>query len=866
MSVRTTDASLLDLDGTWTVTAVSGEAPADLIGRPVPATVPGCVHLDLLAAGLIDEPFDADNEAAQQWIGSTVWRFARTFTWTPDGAARHDLVAHGLDTLATVVLNGTVVAQTANQNRSYRWGVDHLLVPGENTIEISFDAPVPAAERRERENGGPLFHVNHHPYNAIRKTASNFGWDWGIDVATSGIWRSIGIEGWSQVRIDAVRPLVDVAGTAGVLTAHVDLVDDGVPQARPVRVVVSRDGEPIEATATVRGSGTVTVVVPDVALWWPRGHGEQPLYDVEVSVPGAAPWRHRVGFRTVRLNTLADAAGHPFELLVNERVVHVRGANWIPDDAFVTRIDRARLERRVADATEANMNLLRVWGGGMYEWDELYEICSEQGVLVWQDFLLACAAYAEEPWLADEIEAEAREAVTRLSKHPSLVLWNGNNENLVGYAEWGWRGTLEGRTWGDRYYRETFPAIIAELDPTRPYIPGSPYSADAHLSPNLPTDGTVHIWDVWNEKDYRAYADWRPRFVAEFGFQGPAAWTTLFDVVHDSPLHPDGHDLLVHQKANNGNVKLGRGLRGHLPEPRTIDDWHFATQLNQAHALRFGISHLRALTPYTSGTVVWQLNDDWPVVSWAAVDFAERRKPLWYALRDVYTPRFATIQPAAPEVDALVGSLAAGPADRYEPADAAPGGHVLVLHDDTDAGWSGEAVVERITLDGALRARWTAPVQVPARGVARLALPVEVTASADPARELLVATLDGFARTVLDLAEVVDQDLDPDALVATVDPGEHGAVVTVHARSYLRDVTLLVDRAHPSARVDRSLVSLLPGEEAVFTITADGPLDPAAVLDPRVLRHAGQLRGAPIGTPLPGSQAAAGAHAAEGVA
>jgi beta-mannosidase len=854
MPVSTT-ATTLDLDGSWTVTALSGEAPVDLIGRAVPATVPGCVHLDLLAAGLIDEPFDADNEAAQQWIGSTVWRFARTFTWTPDGAARHDLVAQGLDTLATVVLNGTVVAQTANQNRSYRWGVDHLLLPGENTIEITVDAPVPAAERRERENGGHLFHVNHHPYNAIRKTASNFGWDWGIDVATSGIWRSIRVEGWSDVRIAAVRPLVDVAGTAGVLTAHVDLVDDGVPQARPVRVVVSRDGEAVEATATVRGSGTVTVVVPDVALWWPRGHGEQPLYDVEISVPGAEPWRHRIGFRTVRLNTLADAAGHPFEILVNERIVHVRGANWIPDDAFVTRIDRARLERRVADATEANMNLLRIWGGGMYEWDDLYEICSEQGVLVWQDFLLACAAYAEEPWLAEEIEAEAREAVTRLSRHPSLVLWNGNNENLVGYAEWGWRGTLEGRTWGDGYYRETFPAILAELDPTRPYIPGSPYSSDAHLSPNLPTDGTVHIWDVWNEKDYRAYADWHPRFVAEFGFQGPAAWTTLFDVVHDSPLHPDGHELLVHQKANNGNLKLERGLRGHLPEPRTIDDWHFATQLNQAHALHFGISHFRALAPYTSGTVVWQLNDDWPVVSWAAVDYAERRKPLWYALRDVYAPRFATIQPALPEVTALVGSLAAGPADRYEPSDDATAGHVLVLHDDTDAGWSGEAVVERITLDGALRARWTAPVSVPARGVARLALPAEVTASTDPAREVLVATLDGFARVILDLAEIVDQDLDPDALIATVDPTEHGAAVTVHARSYLRDVTLLVDRAHPSARVDRALVSLLPGEEAVFTITADGPLDPAAVLDPRVLRHAGQLRRAPIGTPLPGAVA-----------
>ncbi|HEY0216217.1 MAG TPA: glycoside hydrolase family 2 protein, partial [Cellulomonas sp.] len=505
---------------------------------------------------------------------------------------------------------------------------------------------------------------------------------------------------------------------------------------------------------------------------------------------------------------------------------------------------------------------------GMYESDDLYEICSREGVLVWQDFLLACAAYAEEPWLADEIEAEAREAVSRLSRHPSLVLWNGSNENLVGYAEWGWRGTLEGRTWGDAYYRRVFPEILAELDPTRPYIPGSPYSADAHLSPNLPTDGTVHIWDVWNEKDYRAYADWRPRFVAEFGFQGPAAWTTLFDVVHDSPLDPDGHELLVHQKANNGNLKLERGLTGHLPAPRTIDDWHFATQLNQAHALRFGISHFRALAPLTTGTVVWQLNDDWPVVSWAAVDFAERRKPLWYALRDVYAPRFGTFQPASggdgAGGDRTIGSLAAGPADRYlstedSPADARD----LVLLNDTDEAYEGAAVLERITVDGAVLARATCPVVVPARGVARVRVPADVVTAADPTRELLTATLgDGFARVLLDLAEVVDQELTSgdDAMEPTAETTADGAVITVRARSYLRDVTVLADRADPSARVDRSLVSLLPGEEAVFTVTADGPLDPAAVLDPRVLRHAGQLRGAPVGellrTVVPGAPSA----------
>lgn len=835
------------LDGPWTLTAVAGPAPADLLGREIPATVPGCAHLDLLAASHIAEPFDGDNEAAQQWIGSTVWRYRRTFTWADDGEARHDLVALGLDTLATVELNGTVVAQTENQNRSYRWGIDHLLREGENTLTVTFDAPVPALERRQRENGGHLFHVNHHPYNALRKTASNFGWDWGIDVATSGIWRSIGITGWSDVRLGEIRPLVEVAGRDGVLHAHVELVQDEVASERAVTVTVAKDGQTLATvTKTVRARAVVSLVVPDVELWWPRGHGSQPRYDVSVQVGEGSEqrWEHRVGFRTIELYSQPDEYGTPFELRVNGRSIIVRGANWIPDDAFVTRIDSARLERRIADATEAHMNLLRVWGGGMYESDEFYEICSREGVLVWQDFLLACAAYAEEDWLATEIEAEAREAIARLSRHAALALWCGNNENLVGFAEWGWRGTLAGRTWGEGYYTELFPRLLAELDPTRPYIPGSPYSSERHLSPNLDTDGTVHIWDVWNTKDYRAYAEWTPRFAAEFGFQGPAAYTTLFDVVHDVPLDPNGHDLLVHQKANNGNEKLANGLRGHLPVPRTIDEWHFATQLNQAHALRFGIGYFRALAPYCTGTVVWQLNDDWPVVSWAAVDFAERRKPLWYALREVYAPRLAVFQPAA--------RLALG----HEPTDSED--LLLVLLNETDEAVDAEIVLERHALAGGLLASATVPAQVAARGQARVVVPVDVATPGEARSEVLVARVGhGFDRAVHHFVEVIEQNLDPAAASVQVETTATGATVTVTATGLIRDLTVLADRADRSARVDDSLLTLLAGESARFELHADRPLTAAEVDSPFVVRSANQLLGDPLGEPLATTQASA---------
>jgi len=810
--------STTTLDGEWTLTAVRGPIPDDITGRRVPAVVPGCAHTDLHRAGLIADPFDGDNETTQQWIGSTVWRYEREFAWQPDGSTRYDLVADGLDTLATVTVNGAVVATTANQHRSYRFEIGHLLTPGANMIAVEFDAPVDAAERVAAAHGGALPHVNHHPYNSLRKTASNFGWDWGIDVATSGIWKPIAIEGWSDVRIAAVRPLVDVIGDEGVLTAHIDL-ERLAAGAVDATLTVSRDGVVVaEAAGRIAESGAVRVVVPDVALWWPTGHGEQSLYDVVVTV-GDAAWQGRVGFRTVTLDTSGDEHGTRFVVHVNGRPIWIRGANWIPDHAFATEITPERLGRRIDDALDAHINLLRVWGGGMYESEHFYRLCDERGLLVWQDFLFACAAYAEEDWLAGEVEAEVREAVTRLSRHPSLILWNGNNENIVAYAEWGWRSAIGDRTWGNGYYRRLLPAIVAELDPTRPYTPGSPYSFAEYVTPNDDHNGSVHIWDVWNEKDYTAYREWKPRFVAEFGFQGPPAWTTLTSVVHDEPLDPYGPQMLVHQKADRGNLKLERGYTGHFPAPTSIDDWHFTTQLNQAHAIRYGIEYFRSLAPYNTGTVVWQLNDDWPVVSWAAVDFAERRKPLWYALRDAYRPRLVTIQP---DDDVLQ----------------------VVIVNDTDEAIAAPLRLERLSFDGAVQASGSVEVAVAARSVWRGAVAEQVAAVHDAAAEIVVATLgeaERGERAIWNFAEIVDQSLTADAVEASAEETADGARITVTATAYVRGLTVLADRADATASVDASVVDLLPGESTVFELRGAAPIPAEAALSPLVLRHANQL-------------------------
>ena len=812
----------------WTLTAAAlaadaPEAAAAALAKGVPAAVPGEAHLDLCRAELIADPFDGDNEADQQWIGDTSWRFATTFTWSDDGADRHDLVALGLDTVALVALNGIEVARTENMHRSYRWDVREALREGENTLTVTFAAPVPeAAARADRD--GALPRTNHHEYNQLRKMACSFGWDWGIDVAGAGIWKPIGLDSWSGARIASVRPLVDVTarpdGHDGVLTAHVDIERAGHGTAVPVAVTVTGpDGTALRGNGAVPAGATstaITVTVPDVERWWPVGYGDQPLYGVEVTAGDGAAWNGRVGFRTVELDTAADEAGAPFRLSVNGERILVRGVNWIPDHAFLTEIDRDRYARRVDDALEANVNLLRVWGGGIYESEDLYDLADERGLLMWQDFLFACAAYSEDEPMRSEVEAEARENVARLSPHPSLILWNGNNENTWGWVDWGWPGLLDGRGWGDAYYSDLLPRTVAELDPTRPYTPASPHSFGDYRHPNDERYGSMHIWDVWNRADYTVYADYKPRFVAEFGFQAPPAWSTLTGVVHDEPLDPFGHQMLVHQKANLGNDKLQRGWAGHLPDPKSIEDWHWTCQLNQAHAIRFGVEHFRSLTPHNTGTILWQLNDNWPVVSWAAVDFAEHRKPLWHALRDAYAPRLATLQPRASHE---------ARANAWEGLEAEPDTLALVLVNDTAKAHAGSFTVTRETFDGTVLAKATVEARVGARDAAAITVPEDVAVFGDPSAETIVAVPDdaasGFAPAFRHGADVVDQRLDPRPLRVEASRADGGVLLRVTAETLARDVHCHADTVDPAARADTGMLTLRAGQSA--SIRIDSP-------------------------------------------
>ncbi|WP_406050385.1 glycoside hydrolase family 2 protein [Kribbella sp. NBC_00889] len=797
----------------WTVRAAAGPVPEG-IRTPVAATVPGEVHTDLLAAGLIPDPFDGDNEGELAWIGRTDWSYRTTFDWAADGHAVQELVADGLDTAATVTLNGTELGRTCNQHRGYRFDVTGLLVAEGNELVIDFAGPVRTAEELA-ESLGLWPHTNHHPYNAIRKMASNFGWDWGPDVATAGIWQPIRLESWSDVRIDSVRPLAGLDGDRGVLTTHVALAwADGATEGATVTVEV---GGTTVSEKVAAGTGTVelTSTVGSVDAWWPRGYGKQPLYDVAVALDDQDSWQGRVGFRTITLNVAPDKDGGPFVLSVNDKPIFVRGANWIPDDAFVTRLNRATYETSLQDAVDAGMNLLRVWGGGIYESEDFYDICDEQGLLVWQDFLFACAAYSEDEPMRSEVEAEARQAVTRLSRHASLAVWNGNNENIWGYVEWGWRAPLAGRAWGEGYYFDLLPGIVAELDPRTPYSQGSPYSYDHFIHPNDERNGTMHIWDVWNQVDYTTYRKYKPRFVSEFGFQGPPAWSTLVSVVHDEPMDPYGRQMLVHQKAFEGNLKLERGLGEHLPKWKDIDDWHWTTQLNQARAIIYGIEHFRSLFPLNTGAIVWQLNDNWPVVSWAAVDGHGIRKPLWYALKRVYAERLLTVQPRDNEL-------------------------VVAAHNDSDVAWSTEVTVTRrsTAVGSEVLARETFVLEVEPRSAALSSLPASVGVPGDAAGEYLEVRGGDGSTAYWYFVEDTALRLSGDAYAASVTPTEDGYDVTVTAASLAKDLALFPDRLDPAARVDSCLVTLSAGESHTFHVT--GAAAPAQVGVP-VLRSANDL-------------------------
>ncbi|KUH37127.1 MULTISPECIES: glycoside hydrolase family 2 protein [Streptomyces] len=831
------------------------------------ARVPGCVHSDLLAAGAIPDPFIGLNEKEVAWVGRREWTYT-THLAHDSAHERTHLVFDGLDTAARVTLAGEPVGATRNMHRRYRFDVTGRTGELEVRFASAYDeAAAVRAVTGERPNVYP------EPSQYVRKMACSFGWDWGPTVVTAGIWRGVRLEHWSTARVAEVRPLVTVEGTTGRVEVRIDVERTARGEGRPLRVRARVGGggggagvaakavaaKAVAAEAASGGGGAfaeavvtgdeavLRLEVPDVRLWWPRGYGDQPLYDLEVTLADddgpLDAWHRRIGFRTVELDRSADAHGTGFTLVVNGVRVFARGVNWIPDDVLPSRVTPERYRTRLAQAADANVDLVRVWGGGIYEDEAFYDACDELGLMVWQDFLFACSAYPEEQPLRGEVEAEARDNVVRLMPHPSLVLWNGNNENLWGFRDWGWEPDLAGDSWGEGYYLGLLPRVVAELDPTRPYAAGSPWSGSWDHHPNDPAHGTHHSWEVWNRRDYAEYRASVPRFVAEFGWQAPPALATLRRALPGERLAPDSPGMLHHQKAEDGNGKLNRGVARHFPLPDgDFDRWHYLTQLVQARAVAAGIEHWRAHWPVCAGTVVWQLNDCWPVSSWSAIDGDGRPKPLHHELRRVYADRLLTLLPGGARADAGTGTGEGAGTGAGPDTGAGPGG------DDTDAGCGGEGptlavinqsadpwhaavTLRRLAADGTVLHRTTLDVAVEPRSVVRVPVPEAAAPAEGTVKEFLVADADGLRAVHFPVPDKDFAYVPPrfDVAVEPV-PGRGDRVdVVVSAHTPVRDLLLQADRLGAAAAADRGPQTLLPGEVTRIRLTGCGTPDAADV-------------------------------------
>lgn len=657
---------LLPLSGAWLFRAAHPRSPGDELHEWLPAHVPGCVHTDLLAAGKIADPFFGKNEAALQWIGSSDWEYQTTFD--VDDALRGEetmeLVFQGLDTFATVLLNGVPILDANNMFREWRAPVTKRLLPGRNTLLVRFRSPL--------REGAELLRQHHYALPAsndlgdprvsmfTRKAPYQYGWDWGPRLISSGIWRPARLEAWSGARIEDVQVFTDaLSDERAELTVQARVQ---ATHAQPVRldVALAEDralGHQHVTLAPGENLLRLQVSIARPERWWPNGLGRQHLYTLEITLSEVAPSvrprdtrRVRIGLRTLEVEHGADAQGKSFCIRVNGAPVFMKGANYIPQDSFPARVSPERYERLLSAAAAAHMNLLRVWGGGIYEDDQFYERCDELGILIWQDFMFACSLYPSDPAFLDNVRAEARQAARRLRNHPCLALWAGNNENEWALRDWGWRESFSEARWAEvtagyrQLFHELLPQVVNSEDPGRFYTRSSPSANDDAIAPNQPGSGDMHYWGVWHVGEpYERYADNISRFMSEYGFQSFPELATIASYAAPAEQRLDSEVMQAHQRHPRGNQLILEYLQRDFRAPRDFDAFSYVSQVLQATVIQFAAEAHRRKMPYNWGSLYWQLDDCWPVASWSSIDYFGRWKALHYHAQRFFAPLLISI-------------------------------------------------------------------------------------------------------------------------------------------------------------------------------------------------------------------------------
>jgi beta-mannosidase len=797
----------------------------------LPISVPGDVHRTLLAAGRIEDPYYDRNESACAWMEDREWWYRVAFDGPAEPAAddeRLTLVFHGVDTFATFWLNGETLGRHANMFRPASFDVTARLRYGEeNTLAVCFDRP--------------LDHVPEHHISAwgrtperaaMRKAQFGYGWDWGPRLPTIGLWRPVelkrerraalvGVHGSTvelspshdsalvAVRVEAER----FAGT-GPLTARVSLAPlDGAGEATGGDLMLDGEGSSLDRTVYLR--------VEQPRLWWTHDLGEPARYSLTVTLldgDRALDSRtQQVGIRTLALDQSPDPdepGTRFFRFVLNGVSVFAKGANWIPCDSFVGAIPPARYTSLLERARDANMTMLRVWGGGIYEHDRFYDECDRLGILVWQDFMFACAMYPEDdPAFNAEVEAEVRYQVRRLRGHPSLALWCGNNENQWIHEMRYWdRETLP--AYGALFYDRIIPSVVQELDGRTPYWPGTPYGGDDH---NSMDDGDRHNWDVWHGQyprhfgeeprreftpesvTYLRYAEDRCRFQSEFGMHAAPVFETLRRAIPEDQRFHHSPAMDWHNK-DNPKDKGDMLMQSTTGVPRDLAEYIDFSQLAQAEGLKFGIEHFRRRTPHCSGTLVWQLNDCWPVLSWSVLDYYGFGKAGYYYLKRVFAPILASLRQRE---DGAV--------------------EIWITND------TAESLVDTLTVrvgsfGGAIQDDDALAIEVPARtsrvvgevSGARLGsgfdryLSVRSAGDSFPANRVLLAPIKDLDRPVSG---------GPEMAIRQAGPHELRVELTAPSDSYLLFVHLLVP--HEGTRFSDNYVDLEPGERRVIRVIND---------------------------------------------
>ena len=641
----------LEIDSKWEFQSEKGEPF-------MPASVPGTVHLDLLENGKIDDPFFRLNEHELQWIDKLDWNYRTTFNIN-DSQFNYDNIELdflGLDTYADIFLNDHLIYSSDNMFVGKKIEVKQKIIRGENNLLIKFKSPIDVGiEKYDNlgyelpDNANDLSEIGEVIGNKkvgvfSRKAPYSFGWDWGPRLVTSGIWRSINVNFWSNFKINDLYFKQNIVGDKAFVEANVEVLS--LIENKNVVAEISVDDKKIFKDFVYLEKGankfTIPFTVEDIERWWPNGMGNQKLYDIRIKISNenySIDSSKSIGFRTIELITENDSIGNNFFFKVNGIPTFMKGVNYIPQDVFLPRVKDSDYQKILSAAVDANMNMIRVWGGGVYEDDIFYELCDKYGLLVWQDFMFACAMYPGNDSFLRSVEEEAIYNVKRIRNHPSLALWCGNNEVLSAWENWGWKkGIVENQSQEiadtifkayDQIFHKILPKVIQEYDPATDYWSSSP-SSSTGVTESL-TSGDAHYWGVWWGKEpFSTYEEKIPRFMSEFGFQSFPEFSSVEKYTNESDYNIYSDVMKSHQRSSIGNSTIEEYMQRDYNVPDSFEHFLYVSQLLQAEGISLGMEAQRRNRDICMGSLYWQLNDCWPVASWSSIDYYGKWKALHY--------------------------------------------------------------------------------------------------------------------------------------------------------------------------------------------------------------------------------------------